>query len=65
MSRINIKTEEKRFPTAKNLYGIFLEDINRAGDGGLYPEMLRSRSFDDTIPPGLQITLSIVLLHTQ
>jgi alpha-L-arabinofuranosidase len=51
MSRIIIKTEEKRFPTAKNLYGIFFEDINRAGDGGLYPEMLRNRSFDDSIPP--------------
>lgn len=51
MSRIQIKTREKRFPTAKNLYGIFFEDINRAGDGGLYPEMLRNRSFEDSIPP--------------
>lgn len=51
MSRINIDTKEKRFPTAKNLYGIFFEDINRAGDGGLYPEMLRNRSFEDSIPP--------------
>lgn len=51
MSRINIRTAEKRFPTAKNLYGIFFEDINRAGDGGLYPEMLRNRSFEDSIPP--------------
>lgn len=51
MSSINIKTEVKRFPTAKNLYGIFFEDINRAGDGGLYPEMLRNRSFEDSLPP--------------
>lgn len=51
MSKIKIKTCEKRFPIAKNLYGIFFEDINRAGDGGLYPEMLRNRSFDDSIPP--------------
>lgn len=51
MSSINIKTQVKRFPTAKNLYGIFFEDINRAGDGGLYPEMLRNRSFEDSIPP--------------
>lgn len=51
MSRILIQTKKKRFPTAKNLYGIFFEDINRAGDGGLYPEMLRNRSFDDSIPP--------------
>ncbi|MDF2941898.1 MAG: Alpha-L-arabinofuranosidase [Herbinix sp.] len=51
MSSINIKTTERRFPVAKNLYGIFFEDINRAGDGGLYPEMLRNRSFEDSIPP--------------
>lgn len=27
------------------------EDINRAGDGGLYPEMLRNRSFEDSVLP--------------
>ena len=42
MSRITIRTENKKFPVAPNLYGIFFEDISRAGDGGLYPEMLRN-----------------------
>ena len=42
MSKLKIKTKERRFGTAGDLYGIFFEDINRAGDGGLYPEMLRS-----------------------
>ena len=51
MSRITIRTENKKFPVAPNLYGIFFEDINRAGDGGLYPEMLRNRSFEDSIEP--------------
>lgn len=51
MGRINIKTAKKKIPVTKNLYGIFLEDINRAVDGGLYPEMLRNRSFEDSIPP--------------
>jgi alpha-L-arabinofuranosidase len=51
MSRIIIKTEERKIPVAENLYGIFFEDINRAGDGGLYPEMIRNRSFEDSIPP--------------
>ena len=51
MSRITVRTENKRFPTAPNLYGIFFEDINRAGDGGLYPELLRNRSFEDSIEP--------------
>lgn len=51
MSKLQIFTSQKMFPTAKNLYGIFFEDINRAGDGGLYPEMIRNRSFEDSIPP--------------
>lgn len=46
MSKLKIKTKERRFETARDLYGIFFEDINRAGDGGLYPEMLRNRSFE-------------------
>ena len=29
------------------LYGIFFEEINHAGDGGLYAEMIRNRSFED------------------
>lgn len=51
MSAIDIKTKEKRFPVAPDLYGIFFEDISRAGDSGLYPEMLRNRSFEDSIMP--------------
>ena len=40
-------------PVAPDLYGLFFEDINRAGDGGLYPEMLRNRAFEDgLVPPG-------------
>ena len=51
MSRMNIRTREKRFPVAPDLYGLFFEDISRAGDGGLYPEMLRNRSFEDSLLP--------------
>ncbi|MGV3721051.1 MAG: alpha-L-arabinofuranosidase C-terminal domain-containing protein [Actinomycetota bacterium] len=29
------------------LYGIFFEEINRAGDGGVYAEMIQNRSFED------------------
>jgi alpha-L-arabinofuranosidase len=29
------------------LYGLFFEEINRAGDGGLYAEMIQNRSFED------------------
>lgn len=51
MSNIQIKTRESKFPTAENLYGLFFEDINRSGDSGLYPEMLRNRAFEDSILP--------------
>lgn len=33
------------------LYGIFFEEINRAGDGGLYAEMIQNRSFEDWTTP--------------
>lgn len=33
------------------LYGIFFEVINRAGDGGLYAEMIWNRSFEDADKP--------------
>lgn len=31
----------------KRHYGIFFEEINHAGDGGLYAELIRNRSFED------------------
>ena len=51
MSQLTISTQEKRFPIAPDLYlkGVFFEDISHAGDGGLYPEMLRNRSFEDSL----------------
>lgn len=33
------------------LFGIFFEEINHAGDGGLYAEMVRNRSFEDRATP--------------
>src|SRR5674476_219307 len=32
-------------------YGIFIEDINHAADGGLYAELIRNRSFEDATTP--------------
>lgn len=51
MSKINVTTKEALCKTSEDFYGLFFEDINRAGDGGLYPEMIRNRSFEDSIPP--------------
>lgn len=33
------------------LYGIFFEEINHAGDGGLSAELIRNRSFEDAASP--------------
>jgi alpha-L-arabinofuranosidase len=33
------------------LYGIFFEEINHAGDGGIYGELVRNRSFEDAATP--------------
>lgn len=35
----------------ETLYGVFLEEINHAGDGGLYGELLMNRSFEDRVKP--------------
>ena len=38
----------KRGPKISKLhYGIFNEEINHGGDGGLYAELIRNRSFED------------------
>lgn len=42
---ITIKTEAKGSPIG-DLFGIFLEDLNHAADGGLYAEMVQNRSFE-------------------
>ena len=48
---VKVFTKDVLFPTATDLYGVFYEDINRAGDGGIYPEMIRNRSFEDSLVP--------------
>ena len=34
-----------------DMYGIFLEEINYGVDGGLYPELVANRAFEDSRPP--------------
>jgi alpha-L-arabinofuranosidase len=38
-------------PIAPTLWGIFFEDINHSADGGVYPELVRNRSFEDADKP--------------
>jgi len=50
-NKVKVFTKKVRFPVSEDLYGLFFEDINRAGDGGIYPEMIRNRSFEDSLVP--------------
>lgn len=50
-NKITIHTKKVKFRTAPEFYGLFFEDINHAADGGLYPEMIRNRAFEDSLVP--------------
>ncbi len=45
---LNIDASVKVHNISDLLYGIFIEDINFAADGGLYAEMIQNRSFEFT-----------------
>lgn len=47
VSTISVDTTQPGRPVSPMLYGIFFEEINRAGDGGIYAEMVQNRSFED------------------
>lgn len=44
--QLDINTVKPGAAIPSTLYGIFLEDINFAADGGLYAEMVKNRSFE-------------------
>jgi alpha-L-arabinofuranosidase len=44
---LTIHLNQKGVAVSPTLYGAFFEDINRAGDGGLYAEMVQNRTFED------------------
>jgi alpha-N-arabinofuranosidase len=43
---ISVDAAHPGAPIARTMYGIFFEDINFAADGGLYPELVKNRSFE-------------------
>lgn len=43
---ISVQVDKPGHPVPPRLWGIFFEDINLAADGGLYPELVRNRSFE-------------------
>src|SRR5215831_21198887 len=50
-ARISVDTAHPDHPISPMLWGIFFEDINLSADGGIYPELVRNRSFEDAQRP--------------
>ncbi len=50
-ARLIVNADQPGVTVSPMLYGIFFEEINRAGEGGLYAEMLQNRSFEDAKAP--------------
>jgi len=48
---LRVNVDAPGTPISPLLYGIFFEEINHAGDGGLYAELVRNRSFEDAETP--------------
>jgi alpha-L-arabinofuranosidase len=46
-AKISIDAAHPAHPISPTLWGIFFEDINMSSDGGIYPELVRNRSFED------------------
>lgn len=50
-AQISIAANEPGHRIPPTLWGIFFEDINLSADGGIYPELVRNRSFEDSDKP--------------
>lgn len=51
---INVDLNKRGHDVDESLYGVFFEEINHAGDGGLYAELVRNRNFEEhVIPSGM------------
>src|SRR5579859_2281728 len=46
-AHISITANQPAHPIPPTLWGVFFEDINMSADGGIYPELVRNRSFED------------------
>ena len=54
--KVLIDLGKKGAEVPASLYGVFFEEINHAGEGGLYAEMIRNRAFEDKeVPAGYSV----------
>jgi len=50
-AKITVDVAHPSHAIPPTLWGIFFEDINMSTDGGIYPELVRNRSFEDADTP--------------
>ena len=50
-ARVDVDVQRAGIAISPLLYGVFFEELNRAGDGGIYAEMIQNRSFEDSWEP--------------
>jgi alpha-L-arabinofuranosidase len=50
-AKITVDAAHPAHAIPQTLWGIFFEDINMSTDGGIYPELVRNRSFEDAETP--------------
>ena len=46
-AKITVQVDKPAHAISPILWGVFFEDINLSADGGIYPELVRNRSFED------------------
>jgi alpha-L-arabinofuranosidase len=50
-AKVTVDVAHPGHAISPTLWGIFFEDINMSADGGIYPELVRNRSFEDADTP--------------
>lgn len=50
-NEINVDLSKRGNDVDRSLYGVFFEEINHSGDGGLYAELVRNRNFEEHVLP--------------
>lgn len=54
-----VRADQPKHAIPRSLWGIFFEEINHAGEGGLLAELLRNRSFEEPPADGADAAASI------
>lgn len=48
---VEVDLGKKGHDVPESLYGVFFEEINHAGDGGIYAELVKNRNFEEHVLP--------------